>query len=138
MTNPFCVPDVFFSMGQYMQEGRREVFETMLRVVKATGEIVVPAMDEDLDGLGYLEGKKLSYINEQALIATREAHLSGGVPVIGLELPEISARTLGALMYFFELSCALSGLLLGVDPFNQPGVEAYKNNMFELLGKPKK
>lgn len=126
------------SMGQYMQEGRREVFETMLRIVKATGEIVVPAMDEDLDGLGYLEGKKLSYINEQALIATREAHLSGGVPVIGLELPEISARTLGALMYFFELSCALSGLLLGVDPFNQPGVEAYKNNMFELLGKPKK
>ena len=124
------------SMGQYMQDGRRELFETILHIVADTANVIVPSEAEDLDGLKYLEGKSLSYINEQALVATREAHLSGGVPVLELLVPELSARCVGALIYFFEMSCALSGLLLGVNPFNQPGVEAYKKNMFRLLGKP--
>lgn len=124
------------SMGQYIQEGRRNLFETFVKVKQATGSVIVPKMSADLDGLGYLEGKELSFVNDQAQIATREAHLAGGVPVIELTMPRLDARSLGALIYFFELSCAISGFLLGIDPFNQPGVEAYKNNMFRLLGKP--
>lgn len=124
------------SMGQYIQEGRRNLFETFVKVEQPTSSIAVPVMTTDLDGLGYLEGKELSYINNQAQIATREAHLSGGVPVLEITMPDLSARSLGALIYFFEMSVALSGFLLGIDPFNQPGVEAYKDNMFRLLGKP--
>lgn len=124
------------SMGQYLQEGRRNIFETVVKITTETTDFTIPALSNDLDGLAYLEGKKLSYVNEQALEATVAAHRAGGIPVIKLEIPELSASTLGALIYFFELACAVSATLGQVNPFDQPGVEAYKTKMFELLGKP--
>ena len=124
------------SMGQYIQEGRRALFETFVEVKQDFAGVVVPKFGEDVDGLQYLEGKELDYINKTANAATREAHLAGDVPVLEIAMPEIDERSLGALIYFFEMSCALSGFTLGVNPFNQPGVEAYKTRMFELLGKP--
>jgi len=123
------------SMGQYIQEGRRNLFETFVEVREDYYGIAVPVADS-LDGLEYLEGCELDYINKTANEATRAAHLAGGVPVLEIIVPAIDERSLGALIYFFEMSCALSGFTLGVNPFNQPGVEAYKNRMFELLGKP--
>ena len=124
------------SMGQYIQEGRRALFETFVEVQGEYRGVTVPAFGENLDGLQYLEGKELDYINKTANAATREAHRAGGVPVLEILVPEIDERALGGLIYFFEMACALSGFTLGVNPFNQPGVEAYKNRMFELLGKP--
>ncbi len=124
------------SMGQYIQEGRRALFETFVEMKQDFMGVVVPKFGEDVDGLQYLEGKELDYINKTANAATREAHLAGDVPVLEIVMPEIDERSLGALIYFFEMSCALSGFTLGVNPFNQPGVEAYKTRMFELLGKP--
>ncbi len=124
------------SMGQYIQQGRRNLFETFVEVRDDYNGVTVPSYDENLDGLGYLEGKELDYINKTANAATREAHTAGGVPVLEITMPTIDERTLGALIYFFEMSCALSGFTLGVNPFDQPGVEAYKTRMFELLGKP--
>ena len=124
------------SMGQYIQEGRRNLFETFVEIAADYEAIKVPTQDDNLDGLQYLEGKELDYICKTANAATREAHLAGGVPVLEVVMPELNERSLGALIYFFEMSCALSGFTLGVNPFNQPGVEAYKNRMFELLGKP--
>lgn len=124
------------SMGQYIQEGRRALFETFVEVAGSYAGVTVPEFGENLDGLQYLEGKELDYINKTANAATREAHMAGGVPVLEIVMPEIDERSLGALIYFFEMACALSGFCLGVNPFNQPGVEAYKTRMFELLGKP--
>lgn len=124
------------SMGQYIQEGRRALFETFVEVAGGYAGVTVPEFGENLDGLQYLEGKELDYINKTANAATREAHMAGGVPVLEIVMPEIDERSLGALIYFFEMACALSGFCLGVNPFNQPGVEAYKTRMFELLGKP--
>ena len=125
------------SLGQYLQEGRRDIFETMLGFVRDnSSEILVPELSEDLDGLGYLEGRPLTYLNATAKEATIAAHRSGGIPVLEVLAPELSAHSLGALIFFFELSCALSAKLLKVNPFDQPGVEAYKTNMFHLLGKP--
>lgn len=124
------------SMGQYMQEGRRNLFETFVKIKKAHNGVKVPAFGEDVDGLAYLEGKELSFISKKANEATEKAHFAGGVPTISLTMPKLDERSLGALIYFFEMSCALSGFCLGVNPFNQPGVEAYKTKMFELLGKP--
>lgn len=124
------------SMGQYMQEGRRNLFETFVKIKQAHKGVKVPKFGEDLDGLAYLEDKELSYISKKANEATEKAHFAGGVPTISLTMPELDERSLGALIYFFEMSCALSGFCLGVNPFNQPGVEAYKTKMFELLGKP--
>ena len=124
------------SMGQYIQEGRRNLFETFVEVEEDANGVTVPEFGENVDGLGYLEGKELCYINKTANAATREAHLAGGVPVVEVTMPAINERSLGGLIYFFEMSCALSGKVLGVNPFNQPGVEAYKTRMFELLGKP--
>lgn len=124
------------SMGQYMQEGRRNLFETFVKIKQAHKGVKVPKFGEDLDGLAYLEDKELSYISKKANEATEKAHFAGGVPTISLMMPELDERSLGALFYFFEMSCALSGFCLGVNPFNQPGVEAYKTKMFELLGKP--
>ncbi|MDL2236137.1 hypothetical protein LJC07_08410 [Christensenellaceae bacterium OttesenSCG-928-L17] len=124
------------SLGQYLQDGRRNLQETVVKITTLSRDETVPTTSENTDGLAYLEGKNLSYINNQALEATIEAHLSGGVPVTELELPALDTRSIGALLYFFELSCALSALLLGVNPFDQPGVEAYKQNMFRLLGRP--
>ncbi|MBO4855655.1 glucose-6-phosphate isomerase [Candidatus Saccharibacteria bacterium] len=124
------------SMGQYIQQGRRNLFETFVEVRDEYAGITVPEAVDDLDGLKYLEGRELDYINKTANAATREAHTSGGVPVLEIVLPTVDERSLGALIYFFEMSCALSGFTLGVNPFDQPGVEAYKTRMFELLGKP--
>ena len=128
-------PDLH-SMGQYIQDGKRMLQETVVFFDKARTSITVPSDEENLDGLNYLAGREMSYINEKAMQATKAAHISGGVPVAEIRLPEISEQTLGALIYFFEFACGVSGYLSGVNPFNQPGVEAYKKNMFRLLGKP--
>ena len=124
------------SMGQYMQEGRRALFETFVEVAADYKKMTVPKAEENLDGLKYLEGRTLDSICKTANEATREAHEAGGVPVFEIIIPNIDERSLGGLIYFFEMACALSACTLGVNPFNQPGVEAYKNRMFELLGKP--
>ena len=124
------------SMGQYIQEGRRNLFETFVEISEEYDGVKVPELAENLDGLKYLEGKEMDYVNKTANAATREAHMAGGVPVLEVMMPKLDERSLGALIYFFEMSCALSGFCLGVNPFNQPGVEAYKTRMFELLGKP--
>ena len=128
-------PDLH-SMGQYIQDGKRMLQETVVFFDKARTSITVPSDEENLDGLNYLAGREMSYINEKAMQATKAAHISGGVPVTEIRLPEISEQTLGALIYFFEFACGVSGYLSGVNPFNQPGVEAYKKNMFRPLGKP--
>ncbi|MBR0403547.1 glucose-6-phosphate isomerase [Candidatus Saccharibacteria bacterium] len=123
------------SLGQYMQEGRRNIYETIINVTDESPLITVPALKENLDGLKYLENKSLAYINQNALRATVTAH-STSIPVVEITTEKIDEYHLGQLIYFFELSCAISAKLQGVDPFNQPGVEAYKNEMFRLLGKP--
>lgn len=124
------------SLGQFVQEGYRNLFETVITVDKVESNMQLPSDKSVQDGLEYLAGQPLSWINDQARIATNMAHVDGGVPNILVSVPDKSAASLGALFYFFELSCALSGQLLGVNAFNQPGVEAYKVNMFALLGKP--
>jgi glucose-6-phosphate isomerase len=123
------------SMGQYIQEGRRMVAETFLIVDGSEPSLTVPDAD-DSDGLGYLMSKEVSYVNAKAYEATAKAHRDGGVPNMTIHLERLDANSLGALIYFFEIACAVSGLMLGVNPFNQPGVEAYKKEMFKLLGKP--
>ena len=123
------------SMGQYIQEGLRNLFETVISVKNPTKEIRIPLADNDLDQLNYIAGRRLSEVNQTAETATILAHVDGGVPNIVLEIPEISATIIGEMIYFFEMACALSGYMLEVNPFDQPGVEAYKKNMFALLGK---
>ena len=123
------------SMGQYIQQGERLLFETVVEF-EPRGELRIPEDPEDLDGLNFLAGKPLSFVAEQALRGTALAHVDGGVPNLLLRLPAISPDTVGRLIYFFEYACGLSGYLLGVNPFDQPGVEDYKKNMFALLGKP--
>ena len=124
------------SMGQYIQEGRRNLFETVINIEKTEEDITMKADEDNLDGLNYLEGKKLDYINKKAMEGTIMAHTKGGVPNILINVEELSEEAIGELIYFFELACAVSGKILGVNPFNQPGVEEYKRNMFKLLGKP--
>jgi len=124
------------SMGQYIQEGMRTLFETVISVGMPGKNLVVPDDPENLDGLNFLSGKRLSEVNRQAELGTMLAHADGGVPNIRITVPAISEYYLGQLIYFFEFACALSGYTLGVNPFDQPGVEAYKKNMFALLGKP--
>ncbi len=124
------------SLGQYIQEGRRDILETFLVVNKIQDHIMVPDDEKNLDGLNYLAGKTFHEINLKAHQGTAEAHRSGGVPNLTIYIPEINAHWLGALIFMFEKAVAVSGYLLGVNPFNQPGVEAYKKNMFKLLGKP--
>src|SRR6185295_16264829 len=123
------------SMGQYLQEGRRNLMETILWVEKEGKDIAIPKDKDDREGLNFLAGKKLSWVNEQAMKGTAAAHRDGGLPVIRLTLDELSEYNLGYLYYFFEMACGISGTLLGINPFDQPGVEAYKKNMFALLGK---
>jgi len=123
------------SMGQYLQEGRRDLYETILWVAKEAKEINVPSDPEDREGLNFLAGKPLSWVNEQAMKGTAVAHKDGNLPVIRVTLNELNPYTLGYLYYFFEMACGISGTMLGINPFDQPGVEAYKKNMFALLGK---
>ena len=124
------------SLGQYIQEGERTLFETIISVAEPAHELTVEKDADNLDGLNYLAGKRLSHINRMAEEGARRAHTDGSVPNIRLEIPRIDAESLGGLLYFFERACGISGYLLGVNPFDQPGVEAYKRNMFALLGKP--
>jgi len=124
------------SMGQYIQDGKRNLFETVLSVEKAKHTIVLEEDDANLDKLNYLAGKRIEYINKSAEQGTTMAHSDGKVPIIKLSIPEINEFYLGELIYFFEKACGISGYILDVNPFDQPGVEAYKKNMFEILGKP--
>lgn len=124
------------SLGQYVQEGLRNLFETVVWIKKPKSEVIIENDPQNIDGLNFLSGKSLQFVEEQAYIGTCLAHTDGGVPNIVLELDEANEFNLGYLIYFYEKACALSGYLLGVNPFNQPGVEAYKKNMFALLGKP--
>ncbi|WP_202081320.1 glucose-6-phosphate isomerase [Caldalkalibacillus salinus] len=124
------------SMGQYIQEGRRHLFETVLQVKEAPEDIVIEEDDQNLDGLNYLAGQTMNVVNQKAFEGTLLAHTDGGVPNLVVTIDDFSAKTFGHLVYFFEKACGISGYLLGVNPFNQPGVEAYKKNMFALLGKP--
>ncbi|WP_042353852.1 glucose-6-phosphate isomerase [Bacillus rubiinfantis] len=124
------------SLGQYVQEGRRDLFETIVKVEKPRHELTIEAMENDLDGLNYLAGKTIDFVNNKAFQGTMLAHTDGGVPNLIVTIPAMDEYTFGYLVYFFEKACAMSGYLLGVNPFDQPGVEAYKVNMFALLGKP--
>ena len=124
------------SLGQYIQDGQRNLFETVVNVKDPGAEFVIPEDEANVDGLNFISGKKLDYVNKTAMMATLIAHNDGGVPNVMLELDDRSAYTFGYMVYFFELACAISGYMLGVNPFDQPGVEAYKKNMFALLGKP--
>lgn len=124
------------SLGQYIQEGRRNIFETVLHVNAAKKNLTLEAEENDSDGLNYLAGKTIHEINDKAFQGTMLAHTDGDVPNLIVELPALDAYTFGYMVYFFEKACAISGYLLGVNPFDQPGVEAYKKNMFALLGKP--
>lgn len=124
------------SVGQYVQDGRRDLMETVVNIQKPARSIDIPKQDDDLDGLGYLEGKDVDFVNDNAFQGTLLAHVDGGVPTFVLNAPDTSAYTLGHLFYFFEIAVGISGYLNAVNPFDQPGVEAYKENMFALLGKP--
>ena len=124
------------SLGQIIQEGQRNIFETVVDIKKSNDTVVIPNDEENIDGMNFLSGKELTFVNHSAYMGTVFAHLNGGVPNIILELDSRSEEDYGYMVYFFELACAISGYILGVNPFNQPGVEAYKKNMFALLGKP--
>ena len=124
------------SLGQYIQDGQRNLFETVISVKNSGAEFVIPNDPANVDGLNFIAGKRLDEVNRTAMLATLLAHTDGGVPNIVLELEDRSAHSFGYIVYFFELACAISGYILGVNPFDQPGVEAYKKNMFALLGKP--
>ena len=124
------------SMGQYMQEGLRNLFETVISIDEPKSNIKINSDDDDLDGLNYLAGKDLDFVNKKAMEGTIEAHVSGGVPNIHISIEKLDEENLGGLIYFFELAIAMSGNILGINPFNQPGVEEYKRNMFRLLKKP--
>jgi glucose-6-phosphate isomerase len=124
------------SMGQWIQEGERTIFETVISVEKVQHSVLVPADDENLDGLNFLAGKHVDEVNKMAELGTQLAHVDGGVPNIRITIPELNEYWIGQLIYMFEKGCGISGYVLGVNPFNQPGVEAYKKNMFALLNKP--
>ena len=124
------------SLGQYIQDGRRYLFETVIQVTKPRFDLTIDAEESDLDGLNYLSGNTVDFVNKKAAQGTVLAHVDGGVPNLIIEVPVMDAYAFGWLVYFFEKACAMSGYLLGVNPFDQPGVEAYKKNMFALLGKP--
>lgn len=124
------------SMGQWIQQGERSIFETVLSIENTRHEVLFPKDEENLDGLNFLAGKHVDEVNKMAELGTRLAHVDGGVPNIRLSIPELNEYYIGQVIYFFEIACGISGNLLGVNPFNQPGVEAYKKNMFALLNKP--
>lgn len=124
------------SMGQWIQEGERTIFETVISIVSPNREVVIPTDTGNLDGLNYLAGKRVDQVNKMAELGTQIAHVDGGVPNIKIELPKLNEYHLGELLYFFEKACGISGYMMGINPFDQPGVEAYKKNMFALLQKP--
>jgi glucose-6-phosphate isomerase len=124
------------SMGQWIQDGERTIFETVITVEQQQRQVVIPSDEANLDGLNYIAGKRVDEVNKMAELGTRLAHIDGGVPQITISISDISEYTLGSLIYFFEIGCGISGYMLGVNPFNQPGVEDYKRNMFALLAKP--
>jgi glucose-6-phosphate isomerase len=124
------------SMGQFIQDGARIMFETVIELEKSREEIIIGKEEVDLDGLNYLAGKSVDFVNKSAMNGTILAHTDGRVPNTMIKIPECSEFYLGELFYFFEFACGVSGYMLGVNPFNQPGVESYKKNMFALLGKP--
>ena len=124
------------SMGQYIQQGRRNLFETVINIENSNSDIKIQKDEDNLDGLNYLAGKTLDYVNKKAMEGTIKAHVSGDVPNIVINIEKLDEENMGELIYFFEKSCAMSGMILGVNPFNQPGVEEYKKNMFKLLKKP--
>ena len=124
------------SMGQWIQEGERTIFETVISVEKPNHKLEVPSDEANLDGLNFLAGKRVDEVNKMAELGTQLAHVDGGVPNMRLIVPELNEFYLGEIIYFFEIGCGISGYILGVNPFNQPGVEAYKKNMFALLDKP--
>lgn len=124
------------SMGQYIQQGQRNLIETVINVVKPQSDIGIKKDEDNLDGMNFVAGKTLDYVCKKAMEGTIQAHVNGGVPNVLIDLETLNEENLGALIYFFELACAMSGSILGVNPFNQPGVEEYKKNMFRLLGKP--
>ena len=124
------------SMGQWIQQGERSIFETVISVEEPEHKLLFPHDEENLDGLNFLEGKRVDDVNKMAELGTRLAHVDGGVPNIRISIPRLNAHYIGQLIYFFEIACGISGNLLQVNPFNQPGVEAYKKNMFALLNKP--
>lgn len=124
------------SMGQYIQDGARNLFETVISIDKTQSELLMKEEEKDIDGMNYLAGKSVDFINKSAMSGTVLAHTDGGVPVLVINVPEQDEHSLGELFYFFEFACGISGYILGVNPFNQPGVESYKRNMFALLGKP--
>ena len=124
------------SMGQYIQEGRRNLFETVISIENPKSDIRINNDEDNLDGLNYLSGKTLDYVNKKAMEGTVKAHVSGDVPNIMINIENLDEENIGELIYFFEKACAMSGMILGVNPFNQPGVEEYKKNMFRLLEKP--
>ena len=124
------------SMGQFIQDGSRIMYETVLNVEESTEEIVIQEEPVDLDGLNYLKGKTVDFVNKSAMNGTMLAHTDGNVPNLVVNIPKQDEFSLGQLFYFFEFACGVSGYILGVNPFNQPGVESYKRNMFALLGKP--
>ena len=126
------------SLGQLIQDGKRNIFETTINIEKPKRDLELKKLPHHRDGLGFIEGKTVDFINKKAFEGTVKAHAKGQVPNLIINLPELNEYYLGKLMYFFEKACAISGYLLGVNPFDQPGVEEYKNNMFELLGKPKR
>lgn len=125
------------SLGQYIQEGRRNLFETVINIEKQEANVKIHLDEDNLDELNYLEGKTMDYVNSKAMQGVIDAHVEGGVPNLVINMEKLDEETIGHLIYFFELACAMSGKLLEVNPFNQPGVEKYKTNMFKLLGKPK-
>ena len=135
---PFGVDNTtdLHSMGQYIQEGRRCLFETVISIKNPNSDITINSDDDNLDGLNYLTGKTLDYVNKKAMEGTIKAHVTGDVPNIKITMDKLDENNLGQLIYFFEKACAMSGCILGVNPFNQPGVEEYKKNMFKLLKKP--
>lgn len=124
------------SMGQYIQDGMRNIFETVINVENPVESIEIEYNEEDMDGLNFVAGKTIDFVNKKAMEGTILAHREGGVPNIVLSVPKLDAKSIGELIYFFEMSCAIGGYLMGINPFDQPGVEAYKKNMFALLGKP--
>ena len=124
------------SMGQWIQQGERTIFETVISVEASDRELRIPADEANLDGINFMSGRRVDEVNKMAELGTRIAHNEGGVPVIKITIPRLCEHTLGELIYFFEKACGISGYILGVNPFDQPGVEAYKSNMFALLGKP--